>query len=176
MQPMLEYSDWGRGLDFGMLYMNYEPNASQSSTIFANAVFTFSNLPYRDDRGTYTVYFPFGGTLTLPFEEAMHPTHQIALVGNPTVDVFIDLPLTDPIINSFPSYDSSVTSLNPNLTSSTLQSLHYRFNRTTAITVEFQQIGETNFYSLIQSTGFLLLGIGLPLLFTVMVEIRNHRV
>ena len=156
------------------IYLTYNLNSSlRSGFITSGASFFIKNPLYEDNHGTYTVYFPFSGSLGLQFQQAWEAARgnlTFPLIGSPNIAFNAYIPLDDPVVSSFPAFNSVTVSIPNNPAIAEEQGLYFPLNRSTGVSITYQNPSEVQWNESAEAVGILLTSVGIPVLIAILVE------
>ena len=171
--------EWERGnwsyqnvSDLGsIIYYTYRLNSSlRSGFLSGSSVFYFTNLPARNDHGSYTVFIPFGTLLSSQF----HMTHFFTFNRDQEFSFRLDIPLTYIVTSSYPPF-SSTTAAGNSSSQTPLQSLLYNLNGTAGLSVTYEDSEAVDNFAVSQNQELFSLGLGVPLLLSSLLEVARRR-
>jgi hypothetical protein len=166
------FQDTKNGAGSVVRFNDSTPSGHTSWTLEGVAYFYFTNLPEREDHGSYTLFLPFGGPVPLNLQSEFGSPPLFGIGAGNNFELDLQVPFTDRVTGSFPQYFAAPPVLTgPSIGS--LQSLRFELNGTTTVTAGYENTSLVDSYAQAENFAFLFFGLGIPLIVTSLVEIAK---
>src|SRR5208282_5733032 len=146
--------------------------------INGQAVFSFNNLPGKDDHGSYQVFIPFTGGIPSQLWEPVFNTYYFTYdqgVHNFLLD--LDIPWSYAVTSSFPLFITTKSQLPPfccGVLQQPLQSLQYNLTGNTSLSVSYENSTAVTQFMTEQNLELFYLALGIPLLLSSLFEFAKQ--
>ena len=157
------------------IYYNYTPSPNSTDTnLEGDAVFHFENLPYLSDHGASTVFLPFAASIPRQLMPNSNTTFGYIIVSGVNYNVYLVLPVGDPVTSGYPSFEPSTTYLSPTKGGAT-QSLEFTVNGTGSLSLSYENPSSVQTFQNYLTAAIFLLTIGVTTTFSAAFELARGR-